>query len=242
MTDAVCVRTTLSVESVAPYVTVSGVESDAVKVVTPSELVVAGLVTKTECEPPWVKVTLFEGSAFPYTSTRFTVTVEEVDPLALTDVGVAEIVEPDAEVGTGPRGSETGAGGRRQPTRGRRQGIGGRVQSSKNTVRHFDHALNGREFEHEERVPCRTTLNGDGGGRVRHIAPGVFDVDDRLGCKVRAGEPGDRLRCEGQFGGGSRRGGREDAAGSSKSSRVASKYQYPTIPAKLQVWTDTTPS
>src|SRR5579862_3472584 len=84
MTVAVSVIVTLSVVSLAVYVTDWAVASLTVKVTTPLAFETPLAAEIVETPEPAVNVTVLFGTGFEFTSSRVTVTVDVVTPLAGT--------------------------------------------------------------------------------------------------------------------------------------------------------------
>jgi hypothetical protein len=97
------VRATLSVVSVAVYVTVSAVESVTVKRAFPELSLVPLTVVTVESPPDAARVTVFPGTASPFPSYKRTEMVEVVDPSPGTLAGVAT-TEQNAATGGGAGG------------------------------------------------------------------------------------------------------------------------------------------
>jgi hypothetical protein len=93
----VFVSVTESVVSVAVYVTVSALTSVTVKVTRPFESLGPDAPEMTElAEPGWVSETILPATGFDSASLSVTVTVDVVEPSAVTLAGAAPIVDTDA--------------------------------------------------------------------------------------------------------------------------------------------------
>jgi hypothetical protein len=97
VTVAVCAIVTLSLVSVAVYVTASAFVSVTVKVATPSAPVVPATVVIVECPVLWLRVTVLPLTGLLFASRSVTVIVDVAVPSATTDVGFATTVDVAAD-------------------------------------------------------------------------------------------------------------------------------------------------